>query len=64
MNFRNTSPNIAIENLKMTVSSAPDGDEGIVDVYKRQASTCGACPSVGIWWGDLSIGRAVPSFGS
>lgn len=38
MNFRNTSPNIAIENLKMTVSSAPDGDEGIVAFTPSRSS--------------------------
>ena len=38
MNFRNTSLNIAIENLKMTVSSAPDGDEGIVAFTPSRSS--------------------------
>lgn len=38
MNFRNTSPNIAIENLKMTVASAPDGDEGIIAFTPSRSS--------------------------
>ena len=38
MNFRNTSPDIAIENLKMTVSSAPDGDEGVVAFTPSRSS--------------------------
>lgn len=38
MNFRNTNPKIAIENLKMTVSSAPDGDEGIVAFTPSRSS--------------------------
>ena len=38
MNFRNTSPKVSIENLKMTVSATPDGDEGVVAFTPSRSS--------------------------
>lgn len=47
MNFKNTSPNVAIENLKMTVSAAPDGDEGVVAFTPANSSNTFFIPKVG-----------------